>query len=49
LAEDVRVLRRDEALRRTLGEAARRKVEREFDAAAVVSRIEALYNEVVKR
>ena len=49
LAEDVRVLRRDEALRRTLGEAARRKVEREFDAAAVVSRIEALYQEVVKR
>jgi len=49
LAEDVRVLRRDEALRRTLGEAARRKVEREFDAAAVVSRIEALYKEVVNR
>ncbi|HYT64823.1 MAG TPA: glycosyltransferase family 4 protein [Vicinamibacterales bacterium] len=49
LAEDVRTLRRDEALRRSLGDAARRKVEREFDADAVVARIEALYKEVGAR
>jgi len=49
LATDVTLLRHDEALRRTLGEAARRKVEREFDAAAVVARIEALYKEVVRQ
>ena len=49
LATDVRLLRQDEGLRRTLGESARRKVEQEFDAAAVVSRIEALYKEVVRR
>jgi glycosyltransferase involved in cell wall biosynthesis len=47
LAEDIRRLRADDALRRRLGEAARRKVEREFDAAAVVARIEALYEELL--
>jgi glycosyltransferase involved in cell wall biosynthesis len=48
LAEDVRRLRHDEKLRRTLGEGARRKVEREFDAAAVAARVEALYEELKK-
>jgi glycogen(starch) synthase len=46
LAADVRRLRQDAALRLRLGEAAKRKVEREFDAAAVVARIEALYLEL---
>ena len=46
LAADVRRLRQDAALRARLGEAARRKIEREFDAAAVVARIEALYMEL---
>jgi glycosyltransferase involved in cell wall biosynthesis len=49
LAEDVRRLRRDETLRRTLGEQARRKMEREFDASAVVARIDALYRELAGR
>jgi len=49
LAADVRLLRQDDGLRRTLGESAKHKVEREFDAAAVVSRVEALYTEVVRR
>ena len=49
LARDVRLLRRDEALREALGRAARRKVERDFDATAVVARIEALYKEIVRR
>jgi glycosyltransferase involved in cell wall biosynthesis len=49
LAADVRRLRRDQELRRTIGEAARRKIEREFDAAAVVARVEALYSELVER
>jgi len=46
LAEDVRRLAADAGLRRSLGEAARRKVEREFDAPAVVERIERLYREL---
>ena len=46
LAEDVRRLRHDAALRKSLADAARRKVQREFDAAAVVDRIEALYREL---
>jgi glycosyltransferase involved in cell wall biosynthesis len=46
LAADVRRLRQDAALRARLGEAAKRKAEREFDAAAVVARIEALYMEL---
>jgi glycosyltransferase involved in cell wall biosynthesis len=49
LATDVRQLRDDAALRRSLGEAARRKVEREFAADTVVARIEALYAEVARR
>jgi len=48
LAEDVRRLRHDRPLRKTLAEAARRKVEREFDAPAVVGRIEALYESLVR-
>jgi glycosyltransferase involved in cell wall biosynthesis len=48
LAADVNRLRADAALRRSLGEAARRKVENEFDAPAVVARIEALYKEVAR-
>jgi glycosyltransferase involved in cell wall biosynthesis len=46
LADDVRRLRGDQALRHRLGEAARRKVEREFDAPAVVARIERLYEDL---
>jgi glycosyltransferase involved in cell wall biosynthesis len=49
LADDVRRLRRDEPLRRSLGAAARRKVEREFDTGVVVDRIEALYRDVAQR
>lgn len=46
LAADVRRLRHDETLRRALGAEARRKIQRDFDAAAVVARIEALYHEL---
>src|SRR5258708_21846415 len=46
LAADVRRLRQDAALRQRLGEAARLKMEREFDAAAVVARVERLYMEL---
>lgn len=46
LAEDVRRLAGDAALRVRLGEAARRKIEREFDAPVVVERIERLYREI---
>ena len=49
LADDVRRLRRDEALRRSLGAAARRKVEREFDTGVVVNRIEDLYRDLAAR
>jgi glycosyltransferase involved in cell wall biosynthesis len=49
LATDVRRLRNDTALRRQLGEAARRKIEREFDSATVISRIERLYLELLGR
>jgi glycosyltransferase involved in cell wall biosynthesis len=49
LAADVRRLRQDAALGRRLGDAARRKMEREFDAAAVVARVEALYRDLVER
>ena len=49
LAEDVRTLRRDEALRARLGAAARRRVETGFDADAVVARVERLYMELRKR
>ena len=47
LARDVKRLRHDAALRRRLGDAARRKVERDFDADAVVARVERLYGELV--
>ena len=43
LADDVRRLRGDEPLRARLGAAARRKVETEFDAMAVVRRVAAVY------
>jgi glycogen synthase len=48
LAEDVRRMRHDEPLRRALGDAARRKIERDFDAASVVTRIDALYRELAR-
>jgi glycogen(starch) synthase len=48
LAADVRRLRQDEALRQRLGAAARLKIEREFDAASVVPRVEALYQDLVE-
>ena len=46
LAGDVRRLAGDAALRAQLGAAARIKIEREFDAAAVVDRVERLYREL---
>jgi glycosyltransferase involved in cell wall biosynthesis len=49
LAEDVRTLRCDRALRARLGAAARRRVEIEFDAEAVVGRVERLYSELLAR
>jgi glycogen(starch) synthase len=49
LAADVRRLRDDAALRQRLGEAARKKIEREFDASAVVARIERLYQGLARR
>jgi glycogen synthase len=48
LAADVRRLRQDEALRRRLAGGARGKMEREFDAPAVVARVEALYTELAR-
>jgi glycosyltransferase involved in cell wall biosynthesis len=48
LAADVRRMRHDEPLRRALGDAARRKIERDFDAASVVTRIDALYRELAR-
>jgi glycogen synthase len=47
LADDVRRLRGDEALRRRLGAAARTHAESHFDSPAVVARIERLYIELV--
>jgi glycogen(starch) synthase len=49
LAEDVRHLRSDAALRRRLGEAARARADELFDADAIAERIEGLYSELVKR
>lgn len=43
LADDVRRLRHDAALRHSLAGAARAKIQREFDADAVVARVEAVY------
>jgi phosphatidylinositol alpha-1,6-mannosyltransferase len=47
LGDDVARLRHDAPLRARLGEAARRKVERTFDTAVVVGRMEQLYRELV--
>ena len=47
LAADVRRLRQDAALRQRLAEAARRKIEREFNAGAVVARVETLYRDLM--
>jgi glycogen(starch) synthase len=49
LAADVRRLRQDAGLRRRLGDGAARKIAREFDAAAVVARVEQLYTELRSR
>ena len=46
LARDVKRLRGDAALRARLGDAAIRKVEAEFDAPAVVARVERVYEEL---
>jgi glycogen(starch) synthase len=46
LAADVRRLREDAALRLRLGDAAQRKVAREFEASAVAARVERLYNDL---
>jgi glycogen(starch) synthase len=48
LARDIARLRADDELRRRLGSAARTKMEREFDAPAVVARIEGLYHGLVR-
>jgi glycogen(starch) synthase len=49
LAEDVRRLRADGALRARLGAAARIHAERHFDAPAIVARIERVYEELLER
>jgi glycosyltransferase involved in cell wall biosynthesis len=49
LADDVRRLRVDEALRRRLGAAARTHAAAHFDSPAVVARIERLYIELAAR
>jgi starch synthase len=49
LAQDVRRLRQDEALRSRLGEAAKQHAERYFDALAVVARIEQVYLQLLER
>ena len=49
LAADVRRLRQDPALRQRLGEGARRKAARDFDAPSVVARIERVYEELIER
>jgi glycogen(starch) synthase len=46
LADDVRRLRYDEGLRSRLGSAARERAAMNFDAAAVVARIDALYEDL---
>jgi glycogen synthase len=48
LAADVRRLRHDPSLRQRLGDAARHKMERDFDAAVVIARVERLYEELVR-
>ena len=47
LADDVRRLRRDEALRGRLAAAARTRAETLFDAPAVITRVEHLYTDLV--
>ena len=47
LADDLRRLRHDAELRDRLGNAARRRVEAEFDAATIVPRVEQLYRELL--
>jgi len=49
LAVDVRRLRGDAPLRQQLGEAARQRAEREFDAPSVVAKVERLYMELSRR
>jgi glycosyltransferase involved in cell wall biosynthesis len=49
LAQDVRRLRHDEALRSRLGEAAKRHAEARFDSPAVVARVEQLYLQLLGR
>ena len=49
LADDVRRLRADEGLRRRLGEAARIRAQRLFDASSVTERIEQLYGELTSK
>jgi glycogen(starch) synthase len=49
LADDVRRLRDDEALRHRLGEAARRRTEQLFDAGTVIDRIEQLYRDCLSK
>jgi len=46
LGDDVALLRGDETLRRRLGEAARLRIERTFEAGAVAARFEALYEDL---
>lgn len=48
LADNVRRLRHDEALRRRLGEAAARQAAERFDSRAVAARIRALYHELLE-
>jgi glycosyltransferase involved in cell wall biosynthesis len=48
LAADVKRLRGDDALRARLGAAARSRIERDFESATVVARIEQVYVEVAK-
>ena len=49
LAQDVRRLRQDESLRARLGEAAKRHAGQQFDAPAVVARVEQLYLQLLER
>ncbi len=49
LADDVRRLREDPALRARLAAAARERAEREFDAQSVVTRIERLYADLLAK
>ena len=49
LAADVRRLRHDPALRQRLGQAAAMKMARQFDAPAVVARVERLYLDLLEK